>query len=181
MNARMKDIESANRYMLEKDEFDDKDIRYAFCELPKKEFAVEKGKVSGSMVSTRRPSHVYQGVILEKLFGGIRALGLNKMNNSDEVTKKLDDYFMGCIEKNEDLAGKILASYIDGKTQEAEGLCADFITDMYYNCVGAAYSNVREESQVDFTAIMMSLLQGSRFREFIIDKISSIRNGGGAA
>ena len=175
------DFASANRYLLEKDEFDEKDIRYAFKELPEKEFAVEKGKVRGEMYSDRKPSTVYQGVIFEKLFGGFRALKLDDLGDNQAILKVLDDYMTGCCQKNPDLAGKILKYYAASNKDNLELLFQDFFNDIISGCMEPAYYDSKKMDGTFFGTLIVPFIDNSKFMKWFEKEVKTIRNGGGEA
>ncbi|MBO6215069.1 MAG: hypothetical protein J6N76_05990, partial [Lachnospiraceae bacterium] len=87
------DFASANRYLLDKEEYSDKDINYAFSELPAMETNIKQDEsIGGEFSQGKRPSIAYQGVILEKVFGGIKELKLDTAPSDEEALKGLDEY-----------------------------------------------------------------------------------------
>ena len=80
---------NAHDYMLEKDEFNQQDVDYAF-RLQKKEGA---GVRSSAFIAGQTSSSIYQSLIYEKVFGGMkeRFLAQERYRNVNEMTPELKD------------------------------------------------------------------------------------------
>ncbi len=170
---------SANRYLLEKEEFDDKDLHYAFSELPKKEREVKEGRVRGTLIDHHRPSLAYQGVVFEKMFGGFKALKLQECTSLAEQAEKLDNYLMTGIAANSEMARRIIKHYIDGKNQSEEELSTSFLSDLCGSCLEPAYADDEIISENELNAITMTLAEISQVKTWLLNEIQIIRSGGG--
>ena len=130
---------NANRYLLDKDDITEKDVRYAFKELPAKEKDTE-GKISPRYLKRFAPSNIYKGVVFEKLFGGIRELELVNLSENEQIAK-IDKYMTQQIHKNPELFGMIVKYWKDGNAGDPEELVAGFLEMLGNNCILPAYFN----------------------------------------
>ena len=176
-----RDFASANRYLLEKDDFSDKDINYAFNELPAMETKVKAGeKLQGAIKEGMAPSTAYQAVILEKVFGGFRNLKLDEFKNMEEMHRTLDNYIEERLNANPALAERILKIYIGDRQDSAEDLAVKFTDLVGFACVKAAYSNGWEPWDEDDTGLSAVLKADSKLQKWLVEKINMIRSEGGA-
>lgn len=172
------DFASANRYMLEKESYSDKDINYAFSELPAMERAVKQGeKVMGDLVTVKSTSATYQGVILERVFGGFQELKLNEIQDKALLRKKIDDYTEGQMNQNSVMAEKILRSYINGKEGSPEVLAIKFMDLIGDACVDSAYEGVWSLEDADSQGLSELLEGDSKLKSWLVTKINAIQNG----
>ena len=171
---------SANRYLLEKDNYSEKDLNYAFSELPKMEKAAGSGeRITGDLVNTKSASATYQGVILEKVFGGFSDLNLNEITDTNEVKQKLDDYTQERLTANEALAEQILKAYVKDKEGSAKELTENFINLIGNVCIIPAYEKkwgLENAGAEDLTEL---LPEGSKLHTWLVAKISAIQSDGG--
>lgn len=176
-----KDFASANRYILEKDHFDEKDIRYAFSQLPKMEKNVKEGeRVGGPIIQSKKPSLAYQGVIYESMLGGLKDLHLERIRELDGQVRALDQYITDGFIHHPEMARQIIKAYIDGKNQGIEGLFEDYLMDLQNATYLPAYDGVGSMNAGYVSGLTMQLMQNSRLKTWFANEVNTIRNGGGA-
>lgn len=169
-----KSFAKANRYLLEKDDFEDKDIKYAFTDLPVMENQVKQGqRLSGDMLLFDRPSYAYQGVILDKIFGNVRGLNLDQIDDLHEQVRVMDNYSFECFEKNKEFTRKILSYYIKGKNGSAVKHTNDFLTDMSNSLWTPAYS---ETILKDLSAVCMLMMGDTKTRHWLVGMFTEVMN-----
>ncbi len=175
------DFASANRYILEKDTFDEKDIKYAFHELPAMEKSAKEGtRIIGDFIEHFSPSFTYQGVIFEKIFGGFRKLKLDSIPEFNDQVAVLDSYLFDSFEKNHEMLRMIIKWYIEGKDKTSATLANDFLSDMEESCLLPAYHDVPAFQSVYVSAFTIKLMNnGSKTATWLINEIDSIKNQGG--
>ncbi|MBQ8914210.1 MAG: hypothetical protein IJ054_09245 [Lachnospiraceae bacterium] len=174
------DFAKANRYILEKDDFDEKDIKYAFHELPRMERSGPNGdKIGGDFMTHYRPSFTYQGVIFEKIFGGFAQLHLEKIPGIKDKTVVLDRYITEGFEKNREIMKTILKWYIEGKDKASQGLAIDFLSDMEDSCISPAYHNFKSFDHASISACTMIMSNGANCITWLTNEIDLIKNAGG--
>jgi hypothetical protein len=128
-NSLAVDFARANRYLLEKEDFTEKDLEYAFYKLPSMERDTkEKGHIHLRYLEEFAPSVTYQGVIFEKLFGGIWELELDKTAGTSfkKAAEDLEKYMSDRIKANTELFDRIIKYFVKVKL---EGGNKDWKTD----------------------------------------------------
>ena len=175
------DFASANRYLLEKEDYSDKDISYAFSELPAMEKAVKENEsIWGDLVTTSGASNTYQGVILEHVFGGFQKLKLGDINDNNKLKQIIDDYTEGCLNQNRDMADRILKAFIQGKKDTTTALAENFMDIIGYACIQPACGNVfGVTGSADANSLSELMMGDSKLKQWLTTEIDSIRNAGG--
>ena len=107
------DFAYAGSFFLHKEDYTQKDIHYAFVELPKTEQA-EKGKLTGEFITFNRPSLFFQAAILGKVFNGMSALDIADKDINARISM-LDGFITARMKEHKDYMGDILSVYIEGK------------------------------------------------------------------
>ena len=172
-----RDFASANRYLLDKDEFTEKDIHYAFSELPAMEQRVKGGGTITKDSLITAPSIAYQGVILEQLFGGIHELGLDKLNELQEMLVTLDHYLAGRIREKPELFEMILKHWAEGKTGHLEVLTSDFIRLLIDSCITPALTSIDfDTTQLDGLTYMLQV-RAKEVKQLIQTKLDGLQTG----
>ena len=172
-----RDFASANRYLLDKDEFTEKDIHYAFSELPAMEQRVKGGGTITKDSLITAPSIAYQGVILEQLFGGIHELGLDKLNELQEMLDTLDHYLAGRIREKPELFEMILKHWAEGKTGHLEVLTSDFIRLLIDSCITPALTSIDfDTTQLDGLTYMLQV-RAKEVKQLIQTKLDGLQTG----
>jgi len=168
---------SANRYLLEKESFDEKDVRYAFKELPQ----MEKG--SGDLIATEKtkfecmPSATYQAVIFESVLGGIKDLSLDKINDNNKKFQALDKYMTESFKAKPELAEMIFKYFVE--SQDAQMSVEDLKDEFTY-----VFSNVcliPSYRDTDFSVSEATLFAiwlkspGSTFNDYLTEQFENIK------
>jgi hypothetical protein len=168
---------SANRYILEKDSFDEKDVRYAFKELP----AMEKGSgpiksTAGTMVNSM-PSAAYQAVIFESLLGGIRELSLDKIENSADQFAALDQYLAEGFKAKPELAGMILKNYVEseGIDKPVNDLIQDFLDRFINICLIPPYEGTKFTIGHAGNCVVGLASADSAFNKYLTEQFEQIK------
>ena len=179
-----KDFANANRYLLEKDDFSEKDIKYAFHELPNMEVPADKAyNFGGEFFEHHRPSYAYQSVIWEKIFGGFRKLKLEQYKSPEEQRKALDDYFVEGFNNNLEMVRMILKWFLEGndknknrgKKMEVQVLTGEFMAGLEESCLRPAYHNVPAFSGAYLTGITATMYAKSKTYDFLVKEMSKIK------
>ena len=175
------DFANANRYLLEKDNYSDKDISYAFSELPAMESSANEGeRVYGDLVTAYGASTTYQGVILEHVFGGFQQLKLADIKDNEKLKQTIDDYTRKQLELKCDMADRILKAYIKGKKDTTEALAVSFMDIIGYACIQSAYGDMFGVTGTSGFNSLSELLNGeSKLKSWLITEIDKLLNGGG--
>ena len=175
------DFASANRYLLEKDDFSDKDISYAFSELPAMERSVKDGeRIWGDLVTTNGASTTYQGVILEQVFGGFQKLKLGEINDQGKLKQMIDDYTKAQLELNRNMADRILKAFIQGKKEPTEALAMNFMDIIGFACIQSACGNVfGVTGNADANSLSDLMMGDSGLKSWLVAEIDKLRNEGG--
>jgi hypothetical protein len=168
---------SANRYILEKDSFDEKDVRYAFKELP----AMEKGSgpiksTAGTMVNSM-PSAAYQAVIFESLLGGIRELSLDEIKNSADQFAALDQYLAEGFKAKPELAGMILKNYVEseGIDKPVNDLIQDFLDRFINICLIPPYEGTKFTIGHAGNCVVGLASADSAFNKYLTEQFEQIK------
>ena len=173
------DFASANRYLLNKDSFSDKDLRYAFNELPRMENKTKEGEsLNGALLIGHMPSHIYQAVIYEPIFGGFRNLELETIEGTQERADALDEYLMQGVTNHGEMLRRIVRSYIDGKDKTTNALVEDYLLDLKASCIDPAYENVADITSRSL-GIIVRIFENSRFATWLRSEINTAKNQGG--
>ncbi len=160
------DFFSASRYLMDKDEFSDKELRYFFRELPKMEKYIDnKEKIlTGSMVTQYPPSITYQGVALEKVFEGMKnAVVLEPDYKIPDLTVRFDDYISRKMEEKKGEFERILRIYMEDKQDmDAGTLVTDFMSVFFNVYLLPVY---QEQLKHDNDMFVMSVNLGMKGRK----------------
>ncbi|MBP3196255.1 MAG: hypothetical protein J6N21_04530, partial [Butyrivibrio sp.] len=168
---------SANRYLLEKESFDEKDVRYAFKELPQ----MEKG--SGDLIATEKtkfecmPSATYQAVIFESVLGGIKALSLDKINDNENKFQALDKYMTESFKAKPELAGMIFKYFVEAQDAQmsVEDLKEEFTYVFSNVCLIPSYRDTDfSVNEATFFAIQLQS-PGSTFNDYLTEQFENIK------
>ena len=171
------DFSSANRYLLEKEDFDEKDVRYAFKELPAME---NSSKVLTANEVTRMeymPSATYQAVIFESLLGGIRNLSLDKLPEAVQRAQALDRYMTDSFKAKPVLSQMILRYFAEGQGMEKsiEELKEEFSYLISCICLNPPYKGTNFSSG-DATFCSIRLISpGAAFNDYLTEQFESIK------
>lgn len=171
------DFSSANRYLLEKEDFDEKDVRYAFKELPAME---NSSKVLTANEVTRMeymPSATYQAVIFESLLGGIRDLSLDKLPEAAQRAQALDKYMTDSFKAKPVLSQMILRYFAEGQGMEKsiEELKEEFSYLISCICLNPPYKGTNFSSG-DATFCSIRLISpGAAFNDYLTEQFESIK------
>ena len=170
------DFAHANRYILEKETVDEKDIKYAFTTLPAKERKVEKGEyLSGALFDFGRPSATYQAVIFEKVFPGVRACTLDRREKVKEQVEILDTFMTECVKLNPELMRMILKELVtNGTEKDASMVCYEFMADFANGYLAAAYGGGIDAFRMS-AALPSKLFMGTNIAAWIKNEINEIR------
>ncbi len=175
------DFANANRYLLEKNEFNEKDLNYAFSELPAKEKQVkEDAMIGGILLEKRSPSMIYQAVVLEQVFGGFGEMKLNEIRDVNELRIKLDDYMEQSLRAKPKLVSSILKAYIKDTDAESMGLAMQFMDIIGAVCIESAYDGVWGFSVLNADRLTDIMPGESKTRTLLTEEINKIRREGGA-
>ena len=178
-NSLARDFARANRYLLEKETYSEKDYDYAFSELPAMEKAVKQDeRMGGKLLAGKSASATYQGVILERVFGGFYELELRKIKDSKLLRQCIDDYTEKQLNLNRDMAQKILKAYVKGKKDTTEKLAEDFMDLIGTACIEGFYGGAWDLWGPDADANSFSELmtQDSKLSRWLVTEIDAIRN-----
>ena len=147
-------------------------------ELPQKEKDTKgNGKISKEFLKRNAPSIAYQGVILEKLFGGIRELKLDGVDDYKQRIQMIDVYLAEHFTNNTKLAGMILGCWMDGRGDTIEDLTNDFLEKIADCCIIPAYAHTKNMEPSTVSMITYGLITGnSRIRPLIKAEIEKIKN-----
>ena len=174
------DFANANRYLLEKNEFNEKDLNYAFSKLPAMEKQVREGtRLGGVLLSKRSPSMIYQAVVLEQVFGGFGDMKLHEIEDLYELRAKLDDYMEQRLRAKSQLTSSILKAYIKDTNGESEGLAMRFIDLIGNVCVEPAYDGVWDFSAFNAKSFSDFFFGDTKVKKLLTEEINKIKNGGG--
>ncbi len=171
------DFSGANRYLLEKEDFDEKDVRYAFKELPAME---NSSKVLTANEVTRMeymPSATYQAVIFESLLGGIRDLSLDKLPEAEQRAQVLDRYMTDSFKAKPVLSQMILRYFAEGQGMEKsiEELKEEFSYLISCICLNPPYKGTNFSSG-DATFCSIRLISpGAAFNDYLTEQFESIK------
>jgi hypothetical protein len=167
------DFARANRYLLEKEDFTEKDLEYAFYKLPTMEKDTKgKGRIHRKYLEEFAPSVTYQGVIFEKLFGGIWELELDKTAGTSfkKAAEDLEKYMSDRIKANTELFDRIIKYYVKAnleggnknwktdenlKNQKIMDLAGAFYYKLETCCVSPFYKG--RLSRGELSAVMVEL------------------------
>ena len=118
-------FDQSHRYMLEKSSYSQQDVDYAFA-LSKKERG--DGEASGAMIDNDKTAgNVYQTLILEKIFGGMKQRYLSQFKTLEQgddiplIQEWLDNDLVNCIHRKRDDFIAVIRAIIhnlDQKDQE---------------------------------------------------------------
>ena len=123
------------------------------------------------------PSIAYQGVILEQLFGGIHELGLDKLNELQEMLDTLDHYLAGRIREKPELFEMILKHWAEGKTGHLEVLTSDFIRLLIDSCITPALTSIDfDTTQLDGLTYMLQV-RAKEVKQLIQTKLDGLQTG----
>jgi hypothetical protein len=171
------DFASANRYLLEKDSFDEKDVRYAFKELPE----MEKG--SGTLNATDNtrfecmPSATYKAVIFESLLGGLKELSLDRISEARGKYEALDKYLTESFKAKPELAEMILKYFAEaeGTENSVADLTYNFVNMFAFTCLVPPYRGTDFSSNdADFCVIRLSGSE-SAFNAYLTEQFGRIK------
>ena len=173
---------SANRYLLDKDSFDEKDIQYAFVTLPKQEKAASGSGffVAGDLVRDHSASSIYRCAILEHVIGGVKELHLEQAADSKTFFNILDDHLAESFAQNEELAEKILRCFAKENDMPVHKLVSEFLMmldDTYFQSI---YTKEDKMDPGAFTNAVYQLVDSSKTGRWLTMKFDKIVNGGGA-
>jgi hypothetical protein len=176
------DFASANRYLLEKETYSEKDYDYAFSKLPAMEKGVKQDeRMGGKLIANKSASITYQGVILERVFGGFQGLKLTDIKDQALLKQNIDDYTEKQLELNRDMVQKILKAYIRDKNDKTEDLASGFIDIIGIACIESAYGGPDGfwgmGDEVD--SLSELLTPDCKLKGWLVREIDTIRNAGG--
>lgn len=144
------DFASANRYLMWKDEYTQKDMDYAFFVLPQKERQVKAGaSLSGMLTNGHFPSDAYKASVYEKIFDGFNQHP-DWLSKDDEVRfAALDGYLLEKAQAKTDMFKQIVKCYVRNKpAAKPDDIFKDILMDMsnsyikgIYCTRGAAYQH----------------------------------------
>ena len=168
----------ANQYYFYKDEYDEKDIDYAFNKLPKMEKAAsDGGKVSGQLTGIFKPSYAYQAVILEELLDGVKEIHLEQYEEVEQQAQELERHMLMGFKKNPDLIKKIFKAYSKGKTEGANDLVATFLNDIMDSYIRyAAVTDGLDETCL--TGIFMTAVLRHSLDDYLVPIMNEVINNG---
>ena len=182
LNELAESFASANRFLLDKDTFDEKDIDYAFHKLPAMECAVGEGEViTGVLVKEMRPSTAYQGVILEQVFGGFGELHLEELTSIEAQAAKTDEYIEKNLTEHQDQMTKILKSFVKDKTDSVKRLVEDFLVILKDACIMPAYDREKEFDETMGMSVLLRMSQGSKTATWLTQAFTKIQEKGNEA
>ncbi len=93
---------ASHRYRMNKAEYDEADLKYAFEQLPALEKVSESEVLQGSMIADHMTgASMMQALIFEKAFPGLgdKTNEIEKKANTGEKAKLLDGYLAGCVKE----------------------------------------------------------------------------------
>ncbi len=171
------DFASANRYLLEKEDITEKDVKYAFHDLPQMEQGTkENGTVSKQFLTKQAPSNIYKSVIFEKLYGGIRQLELHRIEDQNERFQKADDYMSQRMRENAQLFGLIIKHWTADREGTTEDLVADFLNMLEDSCLTPAYHGTSLNEGGISAITCMIVTENSQMRQLLQAEIEKYRN-----
>ncbi len=167
----------ASQYNLYKEEFNDKDLDYAFSELPMLEFKKEAGeRLVGEFFGDHRPSYIYQTAILEKVFSGLGSLNFSEKETDIDKVKVLDDFLFARMNEKSDFMKKILSAFVKGQTSSnPDVLMVDFVgTGIVAYIKSALFTAGFDKKEV--RGITNMILDMTKTTEWIKSAIGEVRN-----
>ena len=172
-----KNFTNANRYLLEKEDITEKDVKYAFHDLPQMEQDTKgKGKVSKQFLNNQAPSNIYKSVIFEKLFGGIRQLELHQTEDHNEWFQKVDNYMSQRMRENPKLFGMIVKHWTADRNASTNDLSEDFLAMLGKRCLTPAYAGTKLDENKVSSIVYLMIIENSQTKQLVQTEIEKYRN-----
>ena len=175
MHTLANEFVKAHRYMLDKDNYNQQDIDYAFMEHKRERENGKNGeKVSGDLLPSST-GETYISLILGKIFGGMRERYKTEMgskpeneslaNNGKPISDWLDKDLSDSLLKNRDKMIQVIRGMKksmkppkqeDGKNTEVKenDLFSNLYETIYFSWVGKLFKNNDERKDIDLNDIM---------------------------
>ena len=175
MHTLAKEFVKAHRYMLDKDNYNQQDIDYAFMEHKRERENGKNGeKVSGDLLPSST-GETYISLILGKIFGGMRERYKTEMgskpeneslaNNGKPISDWLDKDLSDSLLKNRDKMIQVIrgmkksmkpSKQEDGKNTEVKenDLFSNLYETIYFSWVGKLFKNNDERKDIELNDIM---------------------------
>lgn len=172
------DFAASHRYRLNKTEYDEKDMQYAFVDLPNMEKTPEGGALAGEMfIRYQTASSMYQSQILEPVFTGIMDWQMEG-SNSTEIAQSLSDRLTFLAERPDSRTRlkQILSFYIgtQGNNADAETVWTSFLEQLQ-NSYLAQTIGMRDDVEI-IKVLCRYIREASSFRTLILGMITELMN-----
>ena len=170
------DFASSNRGMLEKKEFTNKDVEYAFTKLPKMETNTngKGGKVEGMALGPRSASKTYQGLILETIFKGFSEEKINEILDYNVQAEKTDAFLTEKANDKMNQFKDILDEFAKSQdTDVAEDMASNFIDLLQDAYLFPAYERL-QMSIMEWDLITITLRRNSKFFNLLVKLFKEI-------
>ena len=146
------------------------------------ERAVGEGEViTGELMKEMSPSKAYQGVILEKVFGGFGELHLEELTSIEAQAAKTDEYIEKNLTEHQDQMTKILKSFVKDKTDSVKRLVEDFLVILKDACIMPAYDREKEFDETMGMSVLLRMSQGSKTATWLTQAFTKIQEKGNEA
>ncbi len=153
-----KQFDQSHRYMLQKSSYSQQDVDYAFA-LSKKETGTY-GEIAGGMIDgNRNAGGIYQALIFEKIFGGMKQRYLSQFTTKEQaddlnaIQAWLDNDLVTCIHRKKDdfiTVIRAMVRNLDPEQKDQESLFVNLGRTMYAYWFGKAFKHGDQNGPLAF-------------------------------